>query len=350
MKLHDLEVFRYKLPLNRPIQLKKVSLLNREGLLIKITDSSKNSIWAEVAPLPTFSSDSIIHSLLELKRLKPFILDHDWHVDHLLYCPNSLSQQSDLTRFPSLFFALEFGVYQLLKPTTKSNILFPVNALLTGTIEQIIQKIKTIEPNQTVKLKIGNRKNKAAVDFVNKVIEHLNNNPIRLDINRSWTTKEAHFFLSSFDLDTFEYIEEPLANPYELPILSQTHLHPIAFDESLTDLPLDVLLQTKTKKAFVLKPPIIGALNALFSLIEIAKKNNLYCVLSSIYESGIGILSMTQLASRFNLQSIPMGLDSYSFLQHDVLKPNLSFTNGSLKIDNQNLPIFNFAYLEKVHV
>jgi len=157
----------------------------------------------------------------------------------------------------------------------------------------------------TLKLKLGHLTVDEAVTHVRT---YLGKFYLRLDCNRSWTLQQALHFASHFSPTDFEYLEEPTRDLVEFSKITQ---FPVAVDESFREgFPY---LDIPTLKAVIIKPMLVGEIPQLPVPI----------VLSSSYESSIGILHIAQRAS----PHIAHGLDTF---KDDLLSPPLRVENGHL--------------------
>ncbi len=228
----------------------------REGLILEWNDG-----WGEIAPLPGFSRETLEEARTEILSLLP-----------------------NLSNAKPTLPSVQFGLACASKPFSLDPIRIPLCAL--GP-----------KPNfSTVKLKLGHLSLDEALSLVK---QHYKNHRLRLDFNRKWSLEQALSFAKHFQPDDFEYLEEPTSDL--LTFSKQTHF-PIAIDESFFDSPWE---QIPSLKAIVVKPTLHGAL----------PKTHLPIVLSSSYESGLGLLHIARLANC----SFPIGLDTYDAFQDNLL-------------------------------
>jgi O-succinylbenzoate synthase len=169
-----------------------------------------------------------------------------------------------------------------------------------------------------LKLKLKNLPVEEAVKRVKK-IQAQGSYEIRLDCNRSWTLNQAMEFTRFFQLDDFAYLEEPIRSFVELKEFSLRTGFPLAADESLPDSPWE---QIPTLKAAIVKPTVLGKVPTLPPHIDL--------VLSGAYESGIGTLHIGALFSKR-----AAGLDTYRYLEEDLLKNPLRIEEGFLIWDGE---------------
>lgn len=191
-------------------------------------------------------------------------------------------------------------------------------------------------PFQTVKLKVG------AISDVTMdarlVLEALQackrlNKTLRLDANRAWTVSQFHQFEEkvAHHASDIQFLEEPVQTPCQLKeiLLSATHLGQcsklaIALDESVVDCDMNEIANlAQNCSAVVIKPAVIGSLRSLLHLVRIAMDTDCSAILSTVFESGVGLAWNAILASVCD-NVLPRqlrcahGLGTYSLLQGDA--------------------------------
>ncbi|CAM9240080.1 unnamed protein product [Ectocarpus sp. 6 AP-2014] len=141
------------------------------------------------------------------------------------------------------------------------------------------------------------------------------------------------------DLSLVEYIEEPLREPRSLGKFWERSggIVPYALDESLamgrekfTD---KELLQLEGCAAFVVKVSVVGGLSRSARLCGLAQRLGAEAVLSSAFETGVGLAHASILASCFTTPGVAHGLSTYSRLQGDVATPGFASTVSGGKVD-----------------
>lgn len=161
----------------------------------------------------------------------------------------------------------------------------------------------------TVKLKLGQLPLSEAIALVQT---HVGKVALRLDCNRAWTLDQALEFTSHFHPSDFLYLEEPVQTFEELVAFSEKTLFPVAVDESIrsdwSSLP--------SLKAVVVKPTVVGTIPSIPAHLQL--------VLSSAYESGLGLLHIANRAAN----SLPIGLDTYRAFKEDLLLHPITCENG----------------------
>ncbi|MBS3904385.1 MAG: hypothetical protein KGZ39_03575 [Simkania sp.] len=257
--------------------------LQRKSIVIDWEDGR----WGEAAPLDGYSSDN-------LKDVLSSIL---------------LEEQNPLP--PSLSFAKDAKHFAPLS--------LPICGLLTGTKEKILHDAHLLHQQglRHVKLKLKGLPLHEAISLANQVGKYF---LLRIDFNRSLELPEALYFATHIDPAVVEFFEEPLKNPKELPLFP----YPIALDESLREDAHHILTSLEQVRALVIKPTMTG------NIANCKRWSHLGIpiVLSSSFESGIGIIQIMQYASHLSEQILPLGLDTYRFLEEDLLEHRLIFDGG----------------------
>lgn len=237
----------------------------REGLILE-----SDNHYGEIAPLPGFSKETLLDAQKEAL---------DW------------IQFKKKPTLPSVQFGIS-SLQKRLKP-----IHLPLSAL--GS-----------KPGfSTVKLKLGHL---PLSDAISLVKEHSKHASLRLDCNRAWTLEEALSFASHFKPTDFLYLEEPVKTFEELIAFSQKTQFPIALDESIHN----NWSLIPSLKAIVVKPTLLGSIPRVPPHLDL--------ILSSSYESGIGLLHIAHLSQN----ALPVGLDTYTAFQEDLLVDPIDTSNG----------------------
>ena len=144
---------------------------------------------------------------------------------------------------------------------------------------------------RSVKLKIGRTSPADDRALVLRALDALPQVRLRLDGNRRLSLASCTELLRGVDPARIEYLEEPLADPSELPALSYATGMPIALDELVVDSSpgaralREDLARMKCVAAWVLRMSAIGPLDRTYDLAEDAARQGIEIVLSTAYES-----------------------------------------------------------------
>jgi o-succinylbenzoate synthase len=201
-----------------------------------------------------------------------------------------------------------------------------VSALISGPPDEALEEARRIRSAgyEAVKLKVGGRAVEEDIELVHALNEELGSTvALRLDANRAWSLEEAERFARGTAGLRFEYVEEPLADPAQLPSFVGTSGVPVALDESLAGMEPETLEAHPYARAVVLKPTLLGGLSRTLRFAKRASDLGVKPVISSAYETGIGTAALVALAAGVGEEEVPAGLDTYRRLAGDVLHPRL---------------------------
>ena len=339
MKLARFDLYRYKLPFSRPLTLKGVTFHHREGLLVRLSGDDGSEAWGETAPLPGFSRESLDEAAKQLLQLARSMMGRAATDDWVDPYGEFAWEIEDIA--PSVWFGFELAVWslygalsgrtlpELLTPSPRAVV--PVNGLLSGSPAQVLEEARRMRNAgyRSVKLKVGARSVAEDAALVRALDEELGN-PIslRLDANRTWSYEEAAEFVSA--TPRFEYIEEPLADPVRLADLVRRSGVPVALDESLVGMDSEELETFAV--AFVLKPTLLGGISRTLRMADRALRLGVTPVISSAYESGVGVAALVALAAGIGDCAVPSGLDTYRVMAGDVLETQLNLPAPSVDV------------------
>ncbi len=187
---------------------------------------------------------------------------------------------------------------------------------------------------ETVKLKVGGRAVEEDVELVRALHKIVGDDAsVRLDANRAWSFDEAATFARRTANVRFEYVEEPLADPSRLSSLARDYGVPVALDESLVGMQPRALEEHGYARAVVLKPTLLGGISPTLRLANRAKQLGITPVISSAYETGVGMLALVALAAGVGDKEVSAGLDTYRRLAGDVLDPRPHLHSARIDVE-----------------
>jgi O-succinylbenzoate synthase len=336
MRITDLGIFGYRLPLIRPVVIKGQSLPTRSGYLIRMTSDRGATGWGDIAPLPGFSAEKLEDTRDQVFHLKSSIQEVE--------VPETWSPLID--DFPPLVhtsdcssavrFAIELALWNLCLDTVRSSAtlkdeqscrqLVFLNGLLTGTEDEIVNQASQLTRSgyRAVKVKVGGKLLEEDIRLTLKVREVIGNETLlRLDANRAWSLEDA----VSFGKGGI----------------------PVALDESLLEHPFERLAKIQGIKAIVLKPTLLGGFRASSRLAHKARQFGLQPVVSSSFETGVGIAGLARLAAAVSMD-IPVGLDTYRWLATDIVLPMIETQKGYIDLEElERRPLeINHSLLEEL--
>jgi len=291
----QLALYRYSLPFRQPLMFKGERLANREGLLVSI-----NGQWGEIAPLPGFSTETLVEAEAES-----------------LACLVALSRGEKVSpTLPSVQFG--FGCAQRVWPLNLPAPL-PPYPLLQGEPAALIQSLSTshwqASPPSRLKLKVARYAMEEELALIEKLAARLPTTKLILDANSGWALTEAQRFCERLPLAQIDYLEEPCAAFADTIAVAEATGVAIALDETLSR--REEWNYHPQLKALVIKPTLIGSLSDCEVLVQRARAINLRVVVSSSFESDLGLGLLARLASEWAPHE-PPGLDTGLWLTERV--------------------------------
>ena len=242
-------------------------------------------------------------------------------------------EYSDQESLPWLESAIE-AADKALSPALRESI--PINATVPASndeaeIEQILSWYPGVD---TAKIKVGTgiKEDLARIAAVRK---HLPKAKIRIDVNGSWSVKEAlSNIIAIYEVtgDLLEYVEQPVASLDELKQLKEG----MSVDVKIAG--DEVLRKAKDPFAISLDGAIdilmlkVSPLGGIKRAMDLASHHKLPVVISSALESAIGISYGLALAARVPNLDYACGLGTSALFNQDV--SDIPIVNGAIKATN----------------
>lgn len=283
------------------------SRIFRKGLLLHLKGSNGKESTVEISPLPGYSKETFGDAKEQLQQIQRRMMTSWWS-------EKTLDSLGRMELSPSVHFALETGILDLLDPIEDEKSV-KTYSLVFGTPEEILSCAEEIEQEgQTqIKVKLGH----LTPPVAHEVIDSLKNRfQLRLDFNRKWTKEQTTSFCDQYPEDQFLYMEEPCQNPEDL-----FHFpYPFALDETLRTPLAQKLYPSAMLKALILKPTLSYPISPYL-------KTGVPCVITSSFESRVGIGQLRRLIKRLQLENTHHGLDTLRFFEtHDEMSHRLPAT------------------------
>ena len=239
-------------------------------------------------------------------------------------------EYSDQESLPWLESAIE-AADKPLSPALRESI--PINATVPASndeaeIEQILSWYPGVD---TVKIKVGTGIQEDLVRIA-VVRKHLPKAKIRIDVNGSWSVKEALFNINAiYEVtgDLLEYVEQPVASLDELKQLKED----MSVDVKIAG--DEVLRKAKDPFAISLDGAIdilmlkVSPLGGIKRAMDLASHHKLPVVISSALESAVGISYGLALAARVPNLDYACGLGTSALFNQDV--SDIPIVNGAIK-------------------
>ncbi len=362
MQICDFKIFHYQLPLSRELAVFGKTLKQREGFIIQLSDEAGNSGFGETSPLPGASLEMPNVVVDQLKALRQRINGQVIAQNIGQKGKNFSSWLENMPLAPSVHFGIETAVLSLKAAHLKKSLTdlltenpqttLAVNGLLQGTREAILKEAENLLDLgfTTLKLKVGSASLADDIATCNALTKLINGRAIvRLDANKAWDIKSAFEFCRAIDFAAIEYIEEPLKDFSRVAEFYEETLIPVAIDESLKEHSLREIKSLDGVEVVILKPTILGGFEKITRMTEEAHSYGLRSVISSTFESGIGLRALAHMAACFSKHTA-VGLDTGKWLKTDTVSPPLALPKGRLLIEKcqlQNLHL-NGQQLQEV--
>ena len=342
MKITDIAINRYDLPLTKPLAIGTETIGQRSGAIIFLTDDTGLTGYGETAPLPGLHTETLDRAISELKQIKKEICGIEVDREKFGF-PDQLKSMCGSARL-----GIEMAVFNLLRQSgerviTSAEKLVKINGLIMAE-DNILAEIENLIALgfSTIKVKVARRPIDQDIQTVRAIQKIINaKTRLRLDANRSWSLDEAIAFGNQIDTTAIEYIEEPLKNISDLPAFFKHTKIPVALDETIVEHQTDLDIDLKAIDAFILKPSLIGGLYLTAQLINLAQKNNKKACLSSTFQSSVTIEAFAAFAASMGTEDTPHGLDTAKWLAEDLFIKPLTIKNGSIKISQSPPPTAN---------
>ncbi|MCW7551548.1 o-succinylbenzoate synthase [Endozoicomonas gorgoniicola] len=299
MEIVGSKIYQYDLPLAWPLPLKTTKLKSRQGLVLELkvndADQGVGYVYGEAAPLPDFSIESLGAARQQLEEIASALAGQQ--VD-----PESFSCQEWCGQpvYPSVAFALESAICLPAFLADDTETALPVAPLLTGSTADILKRTGSWSScwPSVFKLKVarGDEELKSDVYRVRQLLEALPDSVcLRLDANRGWSLEQAVEFVRQIDPVRITYIEEPVDTASDCLAFYQQTRMPFAWDETLQNPEFEFSPQAGLA-AIVVKPTLVGGIRRCESLISAARDAGIHTVISSAFESVLGVNALETLA------------------------------------------------------
>ncbi len=349
MKIADVTLKRYSIDTTSPIRTSTGEKWKRDGMIIIIRSQDGATGLGEIAPLDGYSRES----LSEAQSCASVLADNFLNVD----IPESLQEISSLLNqhssgcdpIPSsVRFGFETALADLISRRLELPLCdwllpdcvrtVPVNALMTGNGLRVIEKVNelVLSGYTCLKVKVGSNDPVIDVKRIADVRKAAGDKArIRLDANRLWNLDQATKFLREISQYRIEYIEEPLEHPtvesYET--LFDSSGVAIAIDEAIQDIDLWTnLISCHGVEAAVIKPTISGGLAASPGLMEKVVSLGKKVVVSSMFETGVGLAACLHIAATLGENIQPCGFDTIRYLTENLIDIDLNSHGGFIDV------------------
>ncbi len=321
-----IRAIKYRIPFRQTFSTAAGSFQQREGLILHL-DVDGISALGEVAPLPSFSRESLEECILLLKQhqtqiaqlipeTQEYVYYHELEAMNL---PPSLEFGIDMLHHDYLSKSQSKPLRDFFKLTPSEQININAVSGLTDEEELMTKTEQFVQQGfKTIKLKVGiNIEQEAAlIANLRKQYPHLN---IRLDANGAWTFSEAEKNLQVLEAFDIEFIEQPVLGIDHLAELRSLTKIPIAADEDFrNEKDLAEIVAQKGAEILIFKPMLIGHFRRISVTKARSAAHKIKAVFSSSLESGVGRKMSAILACFFGDPILAHGFSTDTLFKEDL--------------------------------
>ena len=301
-----------------PVIVNNTSLQTRSGYYVKVTDDHGRCGFGEIAPLPGLSTETLDDVPHLIQRISTISIDIDMTPKDLM---NGVLAPITSNYVPSVQFGIESAILSYLDPNSNSNISYH------GLISDVVSSSKNtnylsrFKRLSCLKIKVGRSQWDDEIAALKIISQALPNVSFRLDANQRFSLSEACDFFSHFPTSLINYVESPChdINDYDLFFKKTGHAYAVDTPElhastfNLNHIP-----------TIIVKPTLLGSFESINKLKQ--KHPNTRIILSSSYETIIGLNSIAHLASYISLNEFH-GIGTFNIFSDT---PDIKYGNWNL--------------------
>ncbi len=336
-----LSLYTYRLPFRQPLITGAGTITVRAGYLIQFSHNGYESV-TEASPLPGFSTETFEEIGTQLKGSKDEINSFfcsDFSAHQLKSFLNTLPQSASL-QFAISYMGIEilfqrdpcqFAKFFDREPSPA----IEINALIGSLSEN--ELIESVEQSyragiRTIKIKAPYPIDDLAA-ALHKASRTFPDLSYRLDANRSWPAETIETSFSKLSDLPIEYIEEPFytVDFNDLPDFLKNSSIPIAFDESISSIPvLEIALKKLPEAVMIIKPTLLGNIFQLDETIVRYRSLLNDVVVTTTLESAVGRSMVSTVASLLGDPKRAHGLQTGYLFRKDLGKGPVA-KNGMIR-------------------
>lgn len=345
VSIDSARLYRFSIGLDPALIMKHTTLNQRDGLILILEDENGYQGISEISPLPGFSEEAIdnvqMETTLHLEKLTsgaellstPSISDVHHELNHPHPALAIFGIETAILALQAQMHDVSPGELILGESSTK----VPINGLINGSLSDWVNEAKNaVEAGfQTLKIKVGRINSELEARGIQEIRSIVGPDvKLRLDANQSWDLLTAVTFGKMVASSNIEYIEEPLQVASDLPRFFDACGLPFAFDETMyRTLHPGISFDAYTGlKALVLKPTLIASSSRLMAMIHQAHEKGVSAILSSSYESDVGLNFLAQLAGSIGGEKLAVGLDTGSIFSAGTTIDRVKIEKGMMSL------------------
>ncbi len=310
--------------LTQPIVTAKGEIVERDGYSIRIENEGKHG-EGEIMPLPGWSTISIREAREELRNIEE---------NSGIGLSNEVRAGFGMAQWHLKEAQTNMPLWSLLGGATST---LKVNSLIGGgNINDFKEALQSLQDKGSTvfKVKLGFGDDLERIRILASNVQPMER--VRLDPNGTWslsTAVETIKFAKNILGERLEYIEDPVGSLEQLTRLRETVSVPIATDD-LTVLgeSREFVLQEMLTDYIVIKPPLVGGIDATLEISEFANNSGIKIIISSTYDGPIGLRAWCHLAASISPEHAH-GLGTAGYIKDDRMLPLIP-TDGLINLDS----------------
>lgn len=357
MRIAEILVRPYTLPLRRPLRTAWGTLRSREGFAVGMRDGEGRWGWGEAAPLPGFGMESLTACRERLehwrRRLPGSVLSEEggdgaadpaWGLAEDIRGAGghpAAAHGLELALLDLTARRREMPLARLLNPEALDAV--PVNGTLgADPPPAAARRARELAAAgfRTLKVKVGADDPAADVARLKAVRQAAGSGMgIRIDANEAWTPDEALRALEALAPFRIEYAEQPVArgNLAAMARLAGASPIPIAADEAaLSEAGARRVLEAGAAQVLILKPMALGGPVAAQRVARLAAAHGARVVITTTIDGAIGRAGALHTAAAvlpLTGGAVPAcGLATGDLLAEDLLKDSIEPMDGAMRI------------------
>lgn len=333
----------YRVPFAQPVATARGRLAFRAGAILWLAGPDGVRGLGEVAPLPDLAERELGRALALLEELRGEIERGEPELERLLAgwrdgTPAGRALRAALETALLDARARRAGLPLARWLSGEAGTAVPVNAVVTApSIDAAAEEARAAvaEGFRTVKLKVGVAETEAAeLERVAAVREAIGSGVrLRLDANGGWTSEQAIRLLRRLAVYEIELVEQPVpAGDLEgLAAVRRRVPVAVAADEAVTGPEAARrILELEAADALVLKLPVAGGIAQAREIAELAVERGRAVIVTSAFESGVGLAAALHLAAALPGLSLASGLATAGLLAATLTDEPLLARGGCL--------------------